>query len=148
MHSVLLDIFLGCFCIISILMLVFAFREKNKLIREREQGIVDEHILLANFEKTIKRIKAMQDKGISFSDEVQKIYLEQINNFIGMTNKYIDIKTNQGNIQLEEHLFEKLMEQKLYKKLIASHKTNWSSGRLYKEKYHLKLLMKELKLKI
>lgn len=73
-----------------LIMLILAIKDKNKLIDERKKGIVDQYILQANCEKTIKKIIDARKDDPTFSESMEHMYLEEMNNFFKSANSYID----------------------------------------------------------
>ncbi len=73
-------------CIIC--MAVIAVKEKNKLFRNRENGIIDHYMLLQKFELLIAKI--LNDK--SKTDEQKIKYYESINSFLDFIDSKKELK--------------------------------------------------------
>lgn len=101
-------------------------------MKDRVKGKLDKFTLLNNFEKTISKIKDLKKQDPSFSDDVQKIYLEQINNLIDSTNSYVDLKTkiksNELKVENSEQFFEILFLAKLYNNRVEIHRQDLHKG--------------------
>ncbi len=94
---------------ISTLSLVFlVIKQKQKLIKDRKRGLIDQHILIANCEKTIKKIQAAGNNDPNFTREIEKIYFDGINSFISGANFSIDRKDVDESVRYGT--YEKIFE--------------------------------------
>jgi hypothetical protein len=109
MHTIIIAA-LSIIVIGLIIILLFSTKEKKKLRKDREQGIVDRYILLENFENTIKKLVKAKKDDPQFMEEFERKYLDEMNDLLKRTNLFIDYKQAQRREELSMENVEPITE--------------------------------------
>ena len=141
MMDYILIVILIAFAIYLLFILFYTIKEKKTLTNERKKGIIDHYILLNNCENVIRKIINERKKDPHFSDEMEKIYLKEINNFIESANISLDYS-------LHHHISRSITSTNVFELLLLAEiikHSQLSKGMVMKGTLPFKITPKEIK---
>ena len=100
---------------VMIVLAIVIVRLKNKVIRQKKEGIVNKHSMLANIEEVMSQIKMLEKEDKGFAG-LEEYYLQEIDALSNHAMNYIDGQISDKN-KIDDVIYEASFKSRVYSQL-------------------------------